>query len=183
MNRRRILTAFALAVIGLAASPAPGHALDKSDIMVKADHALKLLAQSEPMTVDLGKKAHGILIFPEILKAGVLIGGAGGNGVLRVGGKVDGYYNSAAVSYGLQFGVSKFGYVMFLMDKASLQYVRETAGWEVGVGPSITVADKGMATKLSSSTLQDGIFVFFVDQSGFFAGGGVEGSKITRLSE
>lgn len=183
MNRRRILTALALAVIGLAAAPAPGHALDKADMKAKADHALKLLAQSEPVSIELAKKAHGILVFPEILKAGVLVGGSGGNGVLRVRGKVDGYYNSAAVSYGLQFGVSKFGYVMFLMDKASLQYVRDTAGWEVGVGPSVTVADQGMATKLSSSTMQDGILVFFVDQAGFFAGGGVEGSKITRLSE
>jgi lipid-binding SYLF domain-containing protein len=137
--------------------------------------------QSQPVTKGLAEKARGILIFPEILKAGVLIGGAGGNGELRVGGKVDGYYNSAAVSYGLQFGVSKFGYVMFLMDEKSLQYVRDTAGWEVGVGPSVVVADQAYATKMSSSTMQDGIYVFFVDQAGFFAGGGVEGSKITRI--
>lgn len=184
MNRRSVLPALALAIFGLAAAaPGPGQALDRGEMKAKADKTLALLAKSEPVTKEMIEKAHGVLIFPEILKAGVLVGGAGGNGVLRVDGKVDGYYRSAAVSYGLQFGVSKFGYVMFLMDEASLKYVRDTAGWEVGVGPSIIVADKGFGSKMSSSTMQDGIYVFFVDQAGFFAGGGIEGSKISRIAE
>jgi lipid-binding SYLF domain-containing protein len=129
------------------------------------------------------KNAKGVLIFPEIVKAGLLVGAAGGKGVLRVNGETEGYFRSTAVSYGLQAGVSTFGYVMFLMDDDSVDYVRSTAGWEVGVGPNVTVADEGIARKLTTSTAQSGIYVFFVDQEGFFAGLGIEGTKISRVSE
>ena len=69
------------------------------------------------------------------------------------------------------------------MDDDSVDYVRSTAGWEVGVGPNVTVADEGIARKLTTSTAQSGIYVFFVDQEGFFAGLGIEGTKISRVSE
>jgi lipid-binding SYLF domain-containing protein len=101
-----------------------------------------------------------------------------------MGGKSKGYYRSTAVSYGLQAGVTTFGYVMFLMDNESVKYVSETAGWEVGVGPTVTVADENViASRLSTTTAQSGIYVFFVDQEGFFAGAGIEGTKITRIAE
>jgi lipid-binding SYLF domain-containing protein len=74
--------------------------------------------------------------------------------------------------------------VMFLMDAESLDYVRDTAGWEVGVGPNITVADEGiLAKKLTTTTAQSGIYVFFVGQEGFFAGAGIEGTKITQIAK
>ena len=149
-----------------------------------ADAAIARLKASEPVTEAMLESAKGILIFPEIIKAGLIVGAAGGEGVLRVDGKPDGYYRSTAVSYGLQAGVTTFGYVMFLMDTESLDYVRDTAGWEVGVGPNITVADEGiLAKKLTTTTAQSGIYVFFVGQEGFFAGAGIEGTKITQIAK
>ncbi len=159
-------------------------AASAEEINATADAALARLQRSEPVTVEMLGNAKGVLIFPEIIKAGLLIGAAGGDGVLRVGGKTEGYFRSTAVSYGLQAGVTTFGYVMFLMDTESLEYVRDTAGWEVGVGPNITVADEGIiAKKLTTTTAQSGIYVFFVDQEGFFAGAGIEGTKITQIAK
>ena len=100
-----------------------------------------------------------------------------------MGGKVDGYYLSKAVSYGFQAGIATFGYVMFLMDDESVNYVHDTAGWEVGLGPNITVGDVEYASKLTTTSVQDGILVFFVNQEGLFAGGGIEGTKITRIEK
>lgn len=158
-------------------------AASAEEINAGADAALARLQESEPVTAEMLANAKGVLIFPEIIKAGLIVGAAGGDGVLRVGGDAHGYYRSTAVSYGLQAGVAKFGYVMFLMDDESLNYVSDTAGWEIGVGPNVTVADKGIARKLSSSTVQSGIYVFFVDQKGFFAGAGIEGTKITKIAK
>jgi lipid-binding SYLF domain-containing protein len=158
-------------------------AASAQEINAGADAALALLKQSEPKTAELLGKAKGVLIFPKIVKGGLIIGAAAGEGVLRVGQKVDGYYLSKAVSYGFQAGIATFGYVMFLMDDESVNYVHDTAGWEVGVGPNITVADVEYASKLTTTSVQDGILVFFVNQEGLFAGGGIEGTKITRIEK
>jgi lipid-binding SYLF domain-containing protein len=184
MKRRFVLAGITAACMAFGAM-VDNHAVAASaqELNAEADAALARLQQSEPVTADMLANAKGILIFPEIIKAGLLVGAAAGEGVMRVGGKADGYYRSTAVSYGLQAGVAKFGYVMFLMDDESVDYVRNTSGWEVGVGPNITVADKGIAKKLSTTTVNSGIYVFFIDQKGFFAGAGIEGTKISRISD
>ena len=158
-------------------------AASAQELNAAADATLAQLQKSEPVTAEMLENAKGILIFSEIIKGGLVVGAAAGDGVLRVAGKTDGYYRSTAVSYGLQAGITTFGYVMFLMDTESLDYVRDTAGWEVGVGPNITVADKGIAKKLTTTTAQSGIYFFFVGQEGFFAGAGIEGTKITQIAK
>ena len=182
LNRRVILAAS----IALALSVSPAHwAWSKSadELNAEADATLERLKETQPVTEEMIQTAKGILVFPEIVKGGLLIGAADGKGVLRVGGKTEGYYRSTAVSYGLQAGISKFGYVMFLMDDEAVKYARESDGWELGVGPNITVADEGVARKLSTTSARSGIYVFFVDQEGFFAGAGIEGAKISKISE
>ena len=67
------------------------------------------------------------------------------------------------------------------MDNESLNYLDNSAGWEVGVGPSIVVVDKGMAKSLTSTTLQKGVYAFIFGQEGLMAGIGLQGSKITRI--
>lgn len=84
---------------------------------------------------------------------------------------------------GLPAGATQVSYVMFLMDEEALAYLDSSDGWEVGVGPNVTVADQGLAGRLTSSTRQEGIYVFFLSQQGLFAGAGLEGTQITRISD
>ena len=179
VSRRKLFVAAAALLFAVHHGPvatAEEQALDAA-----ADATLERLYASEPAAKSLSKRAKGVLVFPEIVKGGLLIGAAGGEGVLRRGSKTVGKYLSTAVSYGLQAGVTTFGYVMFLMDDEALDYVEDTAGWEVGVGPNVTVADESVTKKLTTSTVQEGIYVFFVDQKGFYAGAGIEGTKITKV--
>lgn len=145
------------------------------------DKALKQLYATTPAALELSKVAKGILVFPSILKVGFVGAGAYGEGALLEGGKTKGYYNSIAASFGLQAGAQKFGYAMFLMDTASLEYLNKSAGWELGVGPSIVFVDEGMARTLSTSTAHEGIYAFTFSQKGLMAGVGIEGSKITKI--
>ncbi len=147
----------------------------------KAEEVLVRLVENEPAAAEMVENAKGVLVFPTILKGGLLVGGAGGDGVLRIDGEPAAYYRSTSLSYGLQAGLSTFAYVMLFMDRESLDFLLESSGWEVGVGPAVTVVDRGLAGKLSTTTARDGIYVFFLDQKGLFAGAGVEGTKITRL--
>ena len=74
-----------------------------------------------------------------------------------------------------------FGYVLFFMDQASLQYLDNSAGWELGTGPSLVVLDAGFGKVLSTTTLQTGVYAFVFDQKGLMGGIGIQGSKITRI--
>ena len=179
-NHRRFILLGAL-VAATTACAGPGVPAGP-DLDAQANAALARLVKSQPAANTVIGQAKGILIFPEIIKGGLIVGGAGGRGVLRVGGRTRGYYRSSAVSYGLQAGITKFGYVMVFLDDESLQYLDQSDGWEIGIGPNVTIADEGFARKLSSTTAQKGVVVFFVDQQGFFAGAGIEGTKITRIS-
>ncbi|MEI6258835.1 MAG: twin-arginine translocation pathway signal protein [Deltaproteobacteria bacterium] len=146
------------------------------------DKALKKLYASSPAAKELSKVAKGVLVFPSILKVGFLVGGQYGEGALLIEGKTVGYYNSVAGSYGLQAGAQKFGYALFLMDTASLEYLNKSNGWEIGVGPSIVFVDEGKARTLSTSTAQEGIYAFTFGQKGLMAGLGIQGSKITKIN-
>ena len=153
-----------------------------AEIDREVDTALKKLYESTTSAKVLGAKAKGILVFPDIVKGGLVVGGQYGKGALRKGGRTDGYYETVAASYGLQAGLQKFGYALFFMDDAALAYLDRSGGWEVGIGPSIVVVDAGKAAALTTTTARDEVYAFFFDQKGLMAGLGLQGSKITRIN-
>ena len=148
----------------------------------KVDLALEALYQKTPAAKKQAESAKGILVFPDIIKAGLMIGGQYGVGALRVAGKTEGYYKVVEGSFGLQAGAQTFGYALFFMDEPALEYLKTSDGWEVGVGPSITVVDEGLAGSLTTTTGKDNIYAFFFDQQGLMAGLGLKGSKITKFT-
>ena len=143
--------------------------------------ALNKLLETSPEAEIVRKEAKGILVFPSIVKGGFMIGAQYGKGALRKDGSTVGYYSSMAASYGLQAGVQSFGYVMFFMNEKSLEYLDGSEGWEVGVGPSIVVMDKGMGKSLTTTTGRSDVYAFIFDQQGLMAGLGLQGSKNTRI--
>ena len=158
-------------------------AASAAEIDRDVEAALKELYVSSPAAKDLSTTAKAILVFPSIVKGGFMVGGQYGEGALLKGGKTAGYYNSVAASYGLQAGLQKFGYALFFMNDAALKYLDNSEGWEIGVGPSIVIVDKGTARALTSTTAKDDIYAFFFDQTGLMAGLGLQGSKITKINK
>jgi lipid-binding SYLF domain-containing protein len=130
----------AVTVIGGVPACAAGDAVHDRD----AAEALKALDGHTPAAGALARTAKGILVFPSIVKAGFLVGGQYGTGILFKQGRVAGHYNIAAVSYGFQAGVQTFAYALFFMTDNALAYLDGSEGFEVGVGPSIVVVDEGM---------------------------------------
>lgn len=162
-------------------SPSISHST-QTDLVEKARLSLDELYASSPEARELRKHATSILVFPDILKAGLIVGGSGGNGVLfSPKGNVLGYYNLTAVSYGLQIGAQNFSEVMFLMKPEARAYLDSSDGWSIGAGPSVVVVDSGMAKDLSSTTLRSDVYAFVYSQEGLMAGIGVQGQKITKL--
>jgi lipid-binding SYLF domain-containing protein len=96
---------------------------------------------------------------------------------------VVGYYSTIQGSFGLQAGLQKYGYALFLMTDSTMQYLHKSGGWELGVGPTITIVDIGAATSATTTTLQSDIYAFFFDQKGLMGGLGIQGTKVTEIEK
>ncbi len=183
-NTPRLLALCLLVGLSLGAMPAAAQERPALDRDVHA--AIKLLLDTSPAAKRLAPSAKGALVFPNIVKAGFLVGIQYGNGALvrrkKAGGYyIASYYNLSSASYGLQAGVQSFGYVMALMTDAAVENVETGHGWELGVGPSIVIVDAGLAKTLTTETARSDVYAFTFGQKGLMAGLGLQGTKITRL--
>lgn len=143
--------------------------------------ALRNLYRTNPVAESLSKSAKAILVFPKLVKAGLVFGGSYGEGCLFRTDKPTEYFNSVQASFGWQAGAESYGYVVFLMNSKAIGYLHRTQGWEVGVGPTVVVVDEGVAKNLTTSTLKDDAYAFIFDQQGLMASLSIEGTKISRI--
>jgi lipid-binding SYLF domain-containing protein len=169
------LACSALSFAGRAAA-ATAEDLDRS-----ANHSLQMLYQNRPIAFDISKRAKAILVFPNIVKAGLIFGGSYGEGVLEEKGVANDYFNSVSGSWGLQAGAQSYGYAVFLMTDEAVAYLGKSDGWEIGVGPTVVVVNEGVAKNLSTSTLKDSAYAFIFDQQGLMVSLSIEGTKISRI--
>ena len=150
-----------------------------AELSQRSRSALNLLCANNSAAAKLRSSAVGILVFPDIVKAGFIFGAQHGEGALFEHGRAVRFYRTTAASYGLQAGIQEFGYAMFLMNQGDLNYLHQTNGWEFGTGPSVVIVDEGMARSFTTTSLHKGVYVFTFDQRGLMAGLGLQGSKIT----
>jgi len=170
------------ALASLSVAP-DARAATKAELNRDGSRVLKTLLKGNKAARTLAGKATAILVFPSITKAGFMVGGQIGEGVLFEKDKPVGYYSSVAASYGWQAGVQKFGYALFFMNQKALEYLDQSGGFEVGMGPSIVVVDEGMGKSMTSTTATQDVYAFIFSQKGLMAGMGLQGSKITKLDK
>ena len=174
-----LLATAAVLLMGAVASPV--WAATAQDLDRDAAQALQTLYKINPAADAVSKKAKAILVFPKIVKAGLVFGGSYGEGVLMKGSRVIDYYNSVSASWGWQAGAESYAYVVFLMNDKAVNYLAKSKGWEFGVGPTLVMVDEGVAKNLSTSTLKKDAYAFITDQQGLMASLSIEGTKISRI--
>jgi lipid-binding SYLF domain-containing protein len=185
MKTLRFVAALALAT--LACTPGLVLAQDKgkteaAELAGEAKAALQTLSGNVPLAKELAKTATAILVFPEVTKAGLGIGGQYGEGTLLKKGAAVAYYKTTGASFGLQAGGQKYGYAMFFMNAKALAELDKADGFEVGVGPSVVVVDEGKGKSVTTTTMKDDVYAFIFSQKGLMAGLGVQGNKITKIT-
>lgn len=173
-----ILATFSIASLNAMNSAAAATAEDLDN---DSRQALQTLYKTEPVAETLSQTAKGILVFPNVVKAGLVFGGSYGEGVLIKGSAITDYYNSVSGSWGLQIGAQSYGYAVFLMTDDAVRYIEDTKGWEVGVGPTVVVVDEGVAKNLSTSSLKNDAYAFIFSQQGLMVGISIEGTKISKI--
>jgi lipid-binding SYLF domain-containing protein len=177
---RRSTLAAALAVLALAPTGALAENY-RANLTMRASEALSNLYAAEPHARYLGRRARAVLVFPSIIKGGLIWGGESGNGVLFAGGRPQAYYNTSAASFGLQAGGQKFSVAMFFMNARALGYLDRSGGFAIGTAPNVVIVNQGAAATVNSTTLTQDIYVVPYGQRGLMAGIDIHGSKITRI--
>jgi lipid-binding SYLF domain-containing protein len=151
------------------------------EINAEVNAALKLFSQHVKGGKEFLQAAKGVLIIPNIVKAGLGVGGEYGEGAMRIGGKTVEYYAIAAGSVGFQIGAQKTNLILVFMEREALKKFRSSSGWKAGIDGSVAFIDIGAGKSLDTLNIKDPIVAFMFGQRGLMANATVEGAKFTKL--
>ena len=179
MKLRRFFVGLSLICLVIAGS---ANAASKEEIDADVKDVLKDFYYLSAGNKELADKAAGILVFPSVVKAGIMVGGQYGEGSLQVDGKIVDYYSTFSASIGLQLGAQERAEIILFMDKAALDKFRSSDGWNAGVDGSIAVIDTGTGKGLSTETIKDPIIAIILRNRGLMANLSFEGAKFSKIN-
>jgi lipid-binding SYLF domain-containing protein len=154
------------------------HAVDAS-----YQETLDRLYAGTPGSRELVAKARGVLVFPRVISAGLVVGGAYGEGQLREHGHIEGYYRTTTGSVGWQIGAQSRALVFLFMTEDALQRFQASHGWSGGVDASVAVLTVGANGALDANAAGAPTVAFIMTNAGLMAGATLEGTKVTRIAE
>jgi lipid-binding SYLF domain-containing protein len=163
------------------ANSTAGNADKRASINHDVDATLSRLYATVNGSRELVAKARGVLVFPQVVQAGFVIGGQYGQGALRVGGATTGYYSTAAGSFGLQAGAQSKAIIFCFMTENALADFRSRDGWAVGGDATVAVVKVGANGNIDSSTATAPVQAFVLTNAGLMAGVSLEGTKVSKL--
>jgi lipid-binding SYLF domain-containing protein len=181
MKLRTLLPAGALALALSVTSFEAAMAMTAAEIDTAVNEAVRRCHAEVKGCKTADAKALGILVFPSVQKAGLVVGGSYGEGALRVGGKTVGYYSTSAASIGLQAGYQDRSEILMFMSKEALDDFQASSGWEVGGNASVAVIDDGLANEIDTVSAEKPVIAFIFGQEGLMADLSLEGAKISKI--
>ena len=161
---------------------AAASASKRQSIDASVNATLSRLYSTVPGSRDLVSKARGVLVFPNVLQAGFIVGAQSGNGALRVGGSTVGYYNTSSLSVGLQAGAQSKAIVFLFMTQDALDSFRKSDGWAAGADASVAVVKVGANGAVDTTTATAPVQVLVLTNAGLMGDLSVNGTKVTKLN-
>jgi lipid-binding SYLF domain-containing protein len=177
----RIALRAAAALLALAVLPGVASAKTAEEINQAVDAALERFYVDVKGGKEFVESSKGVLVFPEVIQAGLVIGGEYGEGALRIDGETAEYYSTAGGSFGFQAGAQAKAIIICFMQQEALDSFRDSAGWEVGVDGSVALMEVGAGGSISTTTVQDPIVAFVFGRRGVMVNLSLAGSKFTKL--
>jgi len=172
-------------MLGTMILPSASFAATAAEIDASANKILQQFRQKHAGADEALKDAKGVLVFPQIVQGGFIVGGAYGEGVLRIHGKSVSYYSIGSGSFGLTFGAAAKAVIICSMLQAPLTEFQTDArtdkSWQVGLSGDIAVVNVGASGAINSAQLNRPIVAFTLDQQGLFFNLSLQGSKITKI--
>ncbi|WP_087690730.1 YSC84-related protein [Pandoraea sp. PE-S2R-1] len=153
----------------------------KQSIDAAADGTLSRLFSTVSGSRELVGKAQGVLVFPSVIQAGVIVGGQHGDGVLRVGTRTSGYYSVSSASVGAQLGMQSKSMVYLFMTQEALDKFVNSNGWSAGADASVAIVKVGANGQIDTTTTSHPVEAFVMTNSGLMGDISLSGTKISRL--
>jgi lipid-binding SYLF domain-containing protein len=189
-----MLRSFILMIVAaLAISSAPARSDpygEAANITSSSRLALENLASDSelgPTVKNFLKNAKGVMIFPDVLKAALFIGGEGGSGVLMVkqqngAWSYPAFYTMGSVSFGFQAGGQTQQTILFIMTENGLNSIIDEQV-KVGADISASAGPRGVGAETSITTAGGkDIYVYSLNK-GLFVGASIEGAIIAKRSD
>jgi len=187
ITRRSALQALATGAAAVALPALPAHAADAAVIDARVNVALGKLWQQSPGAKELAARAKGMLVMPRVVKGGLIIGGAYGEGALRLNNPVSGYgpsaayYSVSAASIGLQAGLQKTSHALFFLTDGALEKFRRADGWQIGADAEVTFPDAGLNIGVDSTSFEKPVVGIVFGEDGLLVGASLEGAKYSLI--
>jgi lipid-binding SYLF domain-containing protein len=190
MVTRRHFTTGGLTAALAGLLPLPAWANEQQDLIDSARATLDAF-MADP---DMGwfrryvRSARGMLIVPQLLKAGFIIGGEGGSGVLIARAPGDGtwsppaFYTMGAGSIGLQIGAEASQVVLLLMTDKGVNSMLET-NVKLGAEASVAAGPKGAGVEAATAPNLSADIISFSRSKGLFGGVSLEGAVVATRKE
>jgi lipid-binding SYLF domain-containing protein len=171
----------AVAACGLAAMTAcqnaPKNEQERATLGSDSNAALNSFLNDDSTLRPMVDRAAGYAIFPDIGKAGLIAGGAHGQGEVYERGRLIGYSSVTQGTIGLQAGAETYSELIVFQDQATLGKFKE--GNFTFSGNLSAVAIKPGAA--SGTSFQNGVAVFTRTKGGLMAEASVGGQKFTYV--
>ncbi|MFV8347868.1 MULTISPECIES: YSC84-related protein [Flavobacterium] len=145
----------------------------KNKIIADSKTAKAEFIKSDPLMKALFEKASGYVIFPNVGKGGIGIGGAAGNGVVYEQNKRIGMAKLTQVSIGFQAGGQAYREVIFFESRKELERFKESK-FEFSAQASAVAVTEGASANVKYT---DGVMVFTMQKGGLMYEASIGGQK------
>lgn len=152
-----------------------------SRLDARVDATRSYLLQTYPGVTTMVESARGVLYMPLMTEAGLGVGGAYGQGALRINNVTVDYYSAAQASVGLQIGAQQYAHVLIFQTDAALSDFRRAPGWVAEAGAYYALPAGGMSMGTDTITAQQPVVAMIFGQSGLMAGASIAGTKYSRV--
>jgi lipid-binding SYLF domain-containing protein len=150
----------------------------------KASKVMNEIMRAEDKAIprDLLQRAQAVAVFPGTIKAGLIFGGQGGNGVVvrRLSGggwSAPAFLNMGGASFGPQIGAQKTDYILVIMNEKGLNELLKDK-FEIGAEASVAAGPVGRTAAASTNATLDAGILTYSRSKGLFAGLSLKGVVI-----
>jgi lipid-binding SYLF domain-containing protein len=173
-----VLAILAMALAGCETTSGNSQA-DNETLNNRARSSLKEMESKDSSLQNAVNNAYGYVIFPEVGKAAVGIGGSGGKGVVYQGGQQVGYAVLNQGSLGPQVGGETYSELITFKDSNSMASFRN-GDLTLGADASATAVKAGAA---AATQFKNGTEVFVLPKGGLMAGASINGQVIHFMAD
>ena len=177
-----LMTALITAILSVASfSQIASAAATAKEIDASVDAAMDRFYKQVKGADEVARISKGLLIMPNVKKAGFIVGGEYGKGALRIDGKTVGYYRVVSGSVGFQIGAQAKDMILAFMTDEVLDKFRASKGWEAGIDGNVAIIAVGGGGAATTRNVNEPIVGYVFDVKGLMGDISLKGAKFTKI--